>query len=59
MRVISNTDYDALLRLIPRLIGATNKKDLRASEAARQLSLIIDKWERKGVPEISKKDGLH
>lgn len=47
MKVISNTDYDKIVRLLPKVLeGITWNTDLKRFNAARQLRNMLDKWNR-------------
>lgn len=47
MKVISNTDYDKIVRLLPKILeGIDFKSGIRQYEAARQLKIMLEKWKR-------------
>lgn len=47
MKFISKTDYEKIIRLLPKVLDGIGWKDgVKKYEASRQLKLMLEKWNR-------------
>lgn len=49
---ISNSDYDKIIKLLPKVLELIPRQSsTRKSEPVRQLKLLVQKWNRKSPKE--------